>query len=268
MSATLPVSGTKTTYAELKSVMRAIVKLMLIVVWLPVMMALTTPFWLLRIEAMRRAMARLTFKGVNAIFGLRVVVRGQLSAHRPLLLVSNHASYLDVLALGASLPIAFTPKKEIASWPVIGFCCRLAGCVFVERTPKAIAKTRHEISKRLERGRVMCVFAEGTTNDGTHLKPFKSSLFSLAELEGMRIQPLALHYHARNGERLDAAGRAQVAWYDDMALLPHLWRVLGYRRIEVVLSLLEVINPADYPSRKALCATTQTLISDELEPML
>ena len=247
--------------------MRAALKLFAIVIYLPLMMLITTIPWLIKWESARRLMALLTFKGVNAVLGIRVRLHGELSPERPLLLVSNHCSYVDILALGSKLPIAFTPKKEIASWPVIGFCCRLAGCVFVERTPKAIQQTKQQIAKRLGMGRVMCVFAEGTTNDGTNLKPFKSSLFSLAELNGMRIQLAALTYTHRNGKPLDAAGRAEIAWYDDMSLLPHLWRLLGYARVDVHLQMLDVLNPTDYDSRKALCSHSEGMIKQTLEEL-
>lgn len=240
--------------------MRAVVKLLLLAVWLPVMMLLTTPFWLLRREKARRTLARWTFQGVARLFGLHVEVKGALSPYRPLLLVANHCSYLDILALGSTLPVAFTPKKEIRHWPLIGFCCRLSGCVFIERTPRAITQTKAQIAQRLGMGRVMCIFPEGTTNDGTHLRPFKSSFFSLAEAEAMAVQPAVLCYRQCDGRTLDAAGRAQLAWYDDMALLPHLWRVLNKRRITVCLRLLPALEPGAYATRKALCAASEMQI--------
>lgn len=119
--------------------MRVVLKLFFLSIWLPLMMLVATLPWLLKWEGARRFCSCLAFKGVNALFGIRVHLHGSLSPKRPLMLVSNHSSYVDIFVLGSRLPIAFTPKKEIASWPIIGYCCKLAGCVFVERTPKAIA---------------------------------------------------------------------------------------------------------------------------------
>jgi 1-acyl-sn-glycerol-3-phosphate acyltransferase len=246
--------------------MRPYLKTLLMLIWLPLMITVTTIPWLLKWEAGRRFCSMLAFKGLNRILGLRVHVQGTLSAKRPLMLVCNHSSYIDILALGNRLPVAFTPKKEIARWPVIGFCSKLAGCVFVERTPKAIAATKGEIAKRLATGRVMCIFAEGTTNNGTDLKPFKSSLFSLAEGTNIAIQPAALHYSHRNGAPLDAQGRAKVAWYDDMSLLPHLWQLLRARRIDAQLQILPLLEQTG--DRKALCSASEVVIRQALEQKL
>lgn len=244
----------------------ALVRLILLVISVPAMMVLILPFWAVGLDAIRRRLAGLTFRLVRIIFGMKVHCEGGLSEHRPLLVISNHCSYLDIIALGSSLPVAFTPKSEIRSWPVIGLCCYLAGCVFVERTPKAIQQTKAEIASKLQMGRVMCIFAEGTTNDGTHLKPFKSSLFSLAEIiPEMKVQPVALCYDKINGQRLDANGRAQLAWYDDMALVPHLWRSLHCWRIDVVLKPLATIDSDTHTSRKALCEASETAIRSALE---
>lgn len=246
--------------------MRPFLKTLLILIWFPLMIVATTIPWLLKWEAGRRTLTTLTFKGLNRILGLKVHMQGELSPKRPLMLVSNHCSYVDILLLGSCLPIAFTPKKEIARWPVIGFCSKLAGCVFVERTPKAIAATRTEIAKRLATGRVMCIFAEGTTNNGTDLKPFKSSLFSLAEGTDIAIQPAALRYTHRDGAPLDAQGRARIAWYDDMSLLPHLWQLLRARRIDAQLQLLPALQQTG--PRKALCSASEEVIRQALEQTL
>ena len=205
-------------------------------------------------------MALLTFKGVNRIFNIHVKMKGELSPVRPLILISNHSSYIDILVLGCCLPIAFTPKKEIKSWPIIGYCCRLAGCVFVDRNAKSVKETQDEIAKRLESGRVMCIFAEGTTNNGTQLKPFKSSLFSLAVGSDVQLQPMVIRYIARDNKPLDAAGKSDIAWYDDMALLPHLWRLLNFRRIDAEIELLPLIEKQPEDGRKQLCEKSETVI--------
>lgn len=229
------------------------------------MMLVTVLPWALGLEALRCWCVRATFRGVNAIFGIRVQVQGALSRERPLLLVSNHSSYLDILVLGSQLPVAFTPKKDIARWPIIGQCCALAGCVFVDRTPKALAATKRNIGQKLAMGRVMCLFPEGTTNNGQQLKPFKSSFFSVALEQQAIIQPAAVLYARRNGLALDVNGRSAMAWFDDMALLPHLLGVLSARSIEAKLQLLPTLAPTG--ERKALCGQSQAMIEHALEQM-
>src|ERR1039458_8736433 len=49
------------------------------------------------------------------------------------LLISNHLSYLDVLAISAVTPAVFVSKAEVRRWPLFGWFAAIAGTVFVER---------------------------------------------------------------------------------------------------------------------------------------
>src|SRR6267143_693890 len=53
------------------------------------------------------------------------------------LLVSNHLSYLDILVLGTLMPAVFVSKSEVMHWPVFGWFARMAGTLFLYRTPRA-----------------------------------------------------------------------------------------------------------------------------------
>src|SRR5215831_6740428 len=50
------------------------------------------------------------------------------------LLVSNHLSYLDILVFSAIAPCAFVSKREVRSWPGIGWVATLAGSIYVDRS--------------------------------------------------------------------------------------------------------------------------------------
>src|SRR5688572_24707330 len=49
------------------------------------------------------------------------------------MIVSNHLSYLDILAYSSLVPCVFVAKREVASWPVLGLFARMAGTIFVDR---------------------------------------------------------------------------------------------------------------------------------------
>ncbi|WP_457836041.1 lysophospholipid acyltransferase family protein, partial [Staphylococcus aureus] len=53
------------------------------------------------------------------MLGVKLVVEG---TPRPgaKLLVANHISWLDIMAMHAVLPARFISKSEVASWPVVG----------------------------------------------------------------------------------------------------------------------------------------------------
>src|SRR3712207_3673174 len=66
------------------------------------------------------------------LMGMRLGVTGE-APRPPFLLVPNHLSYVDVVALAASCECLFVAKKEVASWPVVGRLCRGAGAIFIDR---------------------------------------------------------------------------------------------------------------------------------------
>ncbi|MCI5049483.1 MAG: 1-acyl-sn-glycerol-3-phosphate acyltransferase [Rickettsiales bacterium] len=242
--------------------MRAVLKLLVMVVWLFLLVipgAFATVFGL---EALRKFMVIWVFKGLNAIIGLKIELKGRLSSHRPIMLVTNHCSYLDIFTLASQVPVSFTPKSDIRSWPVIGFCCVLAGCVFVERKASKMIQTRARIEEGLAKGRVICLFPEGTTNDGSEIKPFKSGFFSIAEgQDALMVQPATIVYSHVNGKVLDDEGRKDVAWFDDTLLVPHLFALLNKRSIHATIEFHEPLKMVDYESRKALCAESERVIS-------
>ncbi len=47
------------------------------------------------------------------MFGVRVSVRGAPAGERPLLLVSNHCSWLDIIVLSSIAPLVFKLAAEI-----------------------------------------------------------------------------------------------------------------------------------------------------------
>ncbi|NNC99252.1 MAG: 1-acyl-sn-glycerol-3-phosphate acyltransferase [Gammaproteobacteria bacterium] len=124
-------------------------------------------------------------RGVRTILGLRVAFSGEMSRQKPTLFVSNHISYLDVFVLGG-IRAFFIAKSEVASWPILGHLARFQNTLFFER---AAGKARHQLSKmqnHLSRGTSLILFPEGTSTEGTHVEPFKSSLFAAAGLPDTR----------------------------------------------------------------------------------
>ena len=113
--------------------------------------------------------------------------RHELSTHRPTLFVANHTSYLDIEIMGAAIEGSFVAKAEVARWPIFGWLAKLQRTIFVERADRAgAARQRDEIRRRLDEGDNLILFPEGTSGDGIHVLPFKSTLFAAAEDERVR----------------------------------------------------------------------------------
>lgn len=161
---------------------------------------------------------------------VRVTQIGHPPKATPTLVLSNHVSWLDIVVLGSLRPLSFVAKHEIAGWPLFGTLARLQRSIFIERERKAAtSEVNATIARRLARGELVVIFAEGTTGDGGRLLPFKAPLVGAAKLaladhslDEIALQPLALVYTRRHGLPMTRRERPEVAWYGDMDLLPHL----------------------------------------------
>ncbi|MGE0755008.1 MAG: lysophospholipid acyltransferase family protein, partial [Alphaproteobacteria bacterium] len=200
---------------------------------------------------------------------VKLAVYGKLSEQRPLLVVSNHLSYMDIILLSSCGHFRFTPKSEIAKWPFIGYLCRIADCVFVERKPGKVKETSNTIHQALERGDVVSIFPEATTGSGVHVLPFKSSFFNLAERQytpgPLHIQPVAMTYTQVSNLPVDHRLWPQIAWVGDDELLPHLWNFLSLSPVQAELHFLPPITQQGFTDRKALAVHSQKQIEECLD---
>ena len=190
------------------------------------------------------------------LWGMTIEVRGKLAEERPTLLVSNHVSYLDIPVLSTLGGLSFVAKNEVASWPFFGLLAKLQRTVFVDRRRASAAKQRDAISERLGAGDRLVLFAEGTSNDGNRVLPFKSALFSVAERveegQNLALQSVSLAYTTLNGIPIGRGLRPFYAWYGDMDLGGHLWAFAGLGRTHIVITLHEPTHAHEWPTRRAL----------------
>jgi 1-acyl-sn-glycerol-3-phosphate acyltransferase len=180
-------------------------------------------------------------------------------------MVCNHVSWLDILVLNAARPVYFVSKAEVAAWPGIGLLARVTGTVFIERDRRAARMQKLLFEARLRAGHRLMFFPEGTSTDGQQVLPFKSTLFEAFFAPELRdflhIQPVSLIYHAPNGQDPRFYG-----WWGDMALGPHLLRVLAQpRQGRVELVFHPALRLSESPGRKALAQQCEGLVRQGLE---
>src|SRR4051794_20483767 len=189
------------------------------------------------------------------ILGIRVCIIGRPTQARPVLFAANHISYLDITVLGSLLDASFIAKSEVAIWPLFGWLARLQRSVFIDRRARSTARQRDSIAARLAAGDALILFPEGTSGDGTRLLPFKSALFSVADHAAsgpVTVQPVSIAYTRLDGIPLGRVLRPFFAWYGSMSLAPHLWRLLGLGRLEIVVEFHPTTTLAACGSRKNL----------------
>jgi 1-acyl-sn-glycerol-3-phosphate acyltransferase len=239
--------------SPLLAIVRLTAYLLVTFLLIPVQVALVRWDWRLG-----RRFARFYHRLCLKLLGFRIEIIGAPAPGRPTLFIANHASYLDITVLGSVIAGSFVAKSEVAGWPLFGVLAKLQRTVFVDRKRGSTAQQRDGISERLAAGDDLILFPEGTSSDGIHVLPFKSALFSVAdrEIDGrpLTVQPVSVAYTKLDGMPIGRARIAFFAWYGDMDLGRHLWRVAGLGRTTIELTFHPPVSLAALGSRKALAA--------------
>ena len=190
---------------------------------------------------------------VCRILGVRVEVIGMAPATGPLLIASNHVSWLDIVVLSSVAPLSFVAKKEVARWPLVGSLARLQRTVFVDRERRhATGGSRDEMRDRLKAGEILVLFAEGTSGDGRRVLPFKSSFFGAADVPGVLVQPVTLAYRGHRNLPMNRRLLPAYAWYGDMEMAPHLLGAIRSGPIEVTVVCHAPLSLSGELNRKML----------------
>jgi 1-acyl-sn-glycerol-3-phosphate acyltransferase len=140
---------------------------------------------------------KLAAKIILAILWCPVRTSGleNLKKASPLVYVSNHASYIDALVLGAVLPtgIRFVGKKELLNAPIIRTLMRKLNFLSIDRMDlsKGLEDTR-QIEEALKAGDSVLIFPEGTFGYASGLRPFRLGAFKISAETNVPICPIAL----------------------------------------------------------------------------
>ncbi len=147
---------------------------------------------------LRRRIARVCARLALALTGLtpRLTGRQHLAGlDGPLIVVANHASFLDALVLTAVLPPRFTyvAKQELLHKPLAAIPLRRLGSAFVERfdSARGVEDTR-ALEERVGAGESVAFFPEGTFRSDPGLLPFRMGAFMLAARTGVPVLPVTL----------------------------------------------------------------------------
>lgn len=184
------------------------------------------------------------------LLSVRLLVQGVAPSGGPLLLVSNHVSWLDILAMHAACYCRFVSKSDIKHWPLIGALASGAGTLYVERESRRDAmRVVHRMVESLHAGEVVAIFPEGTTGDGLHLLPFHANLLQAALSSGAPVQPMALQFF----DGLSFCVSQVPSYIGDESLLGSVWRTLSARSLVARLNFGEA-QSADGLNRRQWAA--------------
>ncbi len=191
--------GLAAVVPELRRAWRAANALAYAAYWWGVIGLLVAPTWSLVMVLPRRSWRWSAVRGSARLAlwltGTQLTVerRGELPERA--VIICNHASYVDTLALAAALPgeLCFVAKRELVGKPIARWALERLGTLFVERVEieQEIADIQHIAAAARDTKRLV-VFPEGGFTRVPGLMPFKLGAFSVAASAGLPIVPVAL----------------------------------------------------------------------------
>jgi 1-acyl-sn-glycerol-3-phosphate acyltransferase len=184
--------------------------------------------------------------------GIELVVHGAPPAG-PHLVLANHRSYVDIVAILSQLPCAFLAKAEVERWPLFCRAARLMHTVFVQRDDLSSRKLAREGALTLlQRGVSFAAFPEGTTFRGPGILPFYPGLFRMAEQYDFPIVPVAIEYED-----------SEDAWVGDGSFVGHFLTAFRKRRMCVRLVFGKPLRAREVDS---LLGATRAFIEARVRP--
>ena len=239
----------------LRLIFMVFVLLPFVLVLIPTQFILTRlnlPYW--------NVLPRTLYRLCCVLFGLRVSVSGAPRRGKPVLLVANHISWADILALGSVADIIFVAKSEIKKWPFVGFMASLQKTIFVARARRTDTKrASNEMADRLADGGAVVLFAEGGSDIGTHILPFRSALVGAAQAamvdagaKDVMIQPVTIAYTRLQGLPVSRGDRARLAWNRSESLLHNIGEILNRGICEITICFGEPVALTKGTDRKQI----------------
>lgn len=198
------------------------------------------------------------------IIGIKITVTGEPAA-KPVLLLSNHISWVDIMCLAAVCPTYFLAKAEVSRWPLFGWLCKRSGTIFIDRGDGA-AQACEQISNRLQAGHRVLLFPEGTSTDGRQVRKFYARLLQSAQQAQCKVQAVALVYPV---DAPETSQRYQpntvVPFIGDDTLFSNAWRLLAEPSCQVHIAFGDTLaTPDAQQSRSVVAQQCQQFVADTI----
>jgi 1-acyl-sn-glycerol-3-phosphate acyltransferase len=230
--------------------------LFFLLIYLPLMIVgIPCQFVISRLGLEWNAIPRL-FHRLGCIFlGMKVTVVGRPATGRPTLLLSNHVSWTDIIAVGSVADVTFVAKSEIRNWFFVGFMASLQRTLYVDRKKRSDAgRASREIGQRMASGGAVLLFAEGQSDIGTHVLPFRTALIGAAQhamqeagADNVQVQPLTIAYTRLQGLPVGLADRSLIAWVKSKSVRQNLREILtgGTRAVTLAFGAPQPLGATD-----------------------
>ena len=196
-------------------------------------------------------------RSICSVSGVSVEVQAAEHAPRgaPAILVANHQSNFDILAIliAMPVPVRFVAKRLLFRIPVFGWCLSLAGMIPIDRERRASAiRSLDAAAERIREGHPVLFFPEGTRSSDGRLLPFKKGAFVIALKSGIPIVPVSIAGGVevlRKGSLRIRPGKIVLRWNEALGTAgrgPDARDALLERARRAILSGLAEIDPSLY----------------------
>ncbi len=202
-------------------------------------------------------------RSLAAVLGMRIETIGE-PPRPPFFLVSNHLSYVDIIAFAASLQCVFISRSDIANWPGLGLLARTVGTIFItrERTQE-IPRVIGQINHALDEGFGVVLFPEGTSGAGDRVMPFHPALLDPAAKANYPVSFASISYRTPPDQ---TPAYQAICWWGDVTFTPHVKELLKLSRFDAVITFGSHAIRSD--DRKALSKSLWSAVNDQFTPMV
>ncbi|WP_276207396.1 lysophospholipid acyltransferase family protein [Streptomyces agglomeratus] len=184
--------------------------------------------------------------GVRLVAGPEPLAAPRSEGGPGTLIVANHISWLDAVAVLAAEPVTLLAKREIGRWPVVGTLARRVGTLFIDRErPRELPAAVAGLASALRSGRSVLVFPQATTWCSVPGGRFRRAAFQAALDAGAPVRPLTIAYEQAG------APSTVAAFLGDEDFVSSLRRVAGASGLTVRLTPHPPLRPADRRSTAA-----------------
>lgn len=156
---------------------------------------------------------------IRLLVFIPVDVKGTPDPEAQMFLI-NHQSDIDigVMETITNRDLAWVAKKELFDVPFFGLVVRLPKDIALERESKtSLVKLIKECKDRLDHGRVITIFPEGTRTETGAMRPFKAGAKMVADKFNLKVQPIVLiatAQHFSNKRKIFRSGTITAIYLD------------------------------------------------------
>jgi 1-acyl-sn-glycerol-3-phosphate acyltransferase len=167
------------------------------------------------------------------------------------LIIANHRSYFDPIVIVSHIHAFPVGKKEVESWPLIGYICKISGVIFVDRqNQESRQQAAEDIKSILDKGYSVINFPEGTTDILPTTVDFNYGSFKTATKIKAAIIPVAIDYKEKSD-----------AFVNDDTFIPHFLKCFGKLTTEIKITYFPPLYSED---AEYLLKTSKEMIDKEL----